>query len=253
MENLINENLVKNIVENISGELDGKRVTRQGATQATGGDISNLTNLTVIISAVIKGLMPVICETIKSAIQEEKAKTPDVNQDIIKLKVELDNANQYSRKDSCRISGLSEEGEDGRQETNENLIRKVVDLGDKIGANITQADVSVTHRLPTKINGVKQTIVKFTSRRAKESFYRSKKKLKELPNCKSIFISEDLTQLRYKLLMQCKKCVGFSSLTTSNTKILVWRDGQDAPVYITQPEDLSKLGLVPDYKALGLI
>ena len=52
---------------------------------------------------------------------------------------------------------------------------------------------------------------------------------------------------------QMVSITGFSSLTTSNTKILVWRDGQDAPVYITQPEDLSKLGLVPDYKALGLI
>ena len=100
---------------------------------------------------------------------------------------------------------------------------------------------------------MRQTIVKFTSRRAKESFYRSKKKLKELPACKSIFISEDLTQLRYKLLKECKKCVGFSSLTTSNTKILVWRDGHDAPVYITQPEDLSKLDMIPNYKALGLI
>ena len=238
--------LLVTLMENVS-------LDRQGAIQSTGGDMANLANLTIIITAVIKGLMPVIHETIRSAIQQEKAISPGVNQDIVKLKVELDNANQYSRKDSCRISGLSEEGEDGRQETNENLIRKVVDLGDKIGANITQADVSVTHRLPTKIHGVRQTIVKFTSRRAKEAFYRSKKKLKELPACKSIFISEDLTQLRYKLLMQCKKCVGFSSLTTSNTKILVWREGQDAPIYITQPEDLSKLGMEPDYKALGLI
>ena len=38
LENLINENLIKNIVENISGELDGKRVTRQGATQALSGE-----------------------------------------------------------------------------------------------------------------------------------------------------------------------------------------------------------------------
>ena len=253
MTELIKEDFIKTIVENITNELDAKRVTRQGATQTPGIDMSSVANLTFIVSAVIKGLMPVIRDTIKSAIQEEKVKTPDINKDIVKLKVELDNANQYSRKDSCRISGLPEDSDAGGHETNDSLVRKVVELGEKTGANITEADISVTHRLPAKIHGVRQTIVKFTSRRAKESFYRSKKKLKDLPNSKSIFITEDLTQLRYKLLQQCKLCVGFSSLTTSNTKILVWRDGHDAPVHITQPEDLKKLDMIPDYKALGLI
>ena len=250
MAELIKEDLIKNIVESITSELDAKRVTRQGATQSPGLD---LPNLTLIISAVIKGLMPVIQATIRSAIQEEKTNSPDVNKDIINLKVELDNANQYSRKDSCRISGLPEGNTNDDEEANEDLVRKVVELGEKTGANISQADISVTHRLPTKINGVRQTIVKFTSRRAKEAFYKSKKNLKGLPTCKSIFISEDLTRLRYKLLLECKKCVGFSSLTTSNTKILVWRDGHTAPVHITTPEDLSKLGMVPNYQALGLI
>ena len=258
MAELIKEDLIKNIVESITSELDAnvldaKRVTRQGATQQTPG--LDLSNLTLIISAVIKGLIPVIQATIRSALQEEKVKSPppDVNKNLIKLRVELDNANQYSRKDSCRISGLPEGNTDGGEESNESLVKKVVELGEKTGANISQADISVTHRLPTKIHGVRQTIVKFTSRRAKEAFYKSKKNLKGLPGCKSIFISEDLTRLRYKLLLECKKCVGFSSLTTSNTKILVWRDGHTAPVHITTPEDLSKLDMVPNYQALGLM
>ena len=253
MAEILKDDFIKTIVENITNELDAKRVTRQGATQSQGTDMYNVANLTLIVSAVIKGLMPVIRDTIKSAMQEEKIDAPDVNKDIVKLRIELDNANQYSRKDSCRISGLPEDSDDGGQETNDSLVRKVVELGEKTGANITDKDISVTHRLPTKIHGVRQTIVKFTSRRAKESFYRSKKKLKDLPACNHIYITEDLTQMRYKLLQQCKQCVGFSSLTTSNTKILVWRDGHDAPVHITQPEDLSKLGMIPDYKALGLI
>ena len=246
----LDNTLIQNIVESVTSELDNKRVTRQNQGQASSLDLSQLT---FIISAIIKGLMPVITDTIKNAIKEEKAQQPqNNNKDILKLKIELDNANQYSRKDSCRISGLVEE-ENGSAESNENLIEKVVDLGNKIGADISQTDISVTHRLPIKISGVRQTIVKFTSRRAKESFYKARIKLKNMPTCKSIFIAEDLTQLRYKLLQQCKTCVGFSGLTTSNTKIIVWREGFANPFYITQPEDLTKIGLVPDYKKLGLL
>ena len=142
MAELIKEDFIKNIVESITSELDAnildaKRVTRQGATQQSPG--LDLSNLTLIISAVIKGLIPVIQATIRSALQEEKVKSPppDVNKDIIKLKVELDNANQYSRKDSCRISGLPEENTDGGEESDESLVKKVVELGEKTGANIS--------------------------------------------------------------------------------------------------------------------
>lgn len=242
---ILNETQMKTIIENITSELDSKRQTRQGSSQSSSLDVSQLTS---IIMAIIKGLMPVIRETIKSAIQEERAENTNVNNEIVKLKVEIDNANQYSRRDSCRISGL----EEGEKETNGELVEKIIDLGMKTGSNITQSDISVAHRLPTKIRGIKQTIVKFTSRHAKESFYRSKKKLKDLTTCKSIFITEDLTQLRYKLLQECKKCVGFSSLTTSSGKILVWREGFPDPIYVTTPEDLGKLQMVPDYHALGL-
>ena len=246
-DSLIDENIIKTIVENITTDLDSKRQTRQGAaSQSQGLDVAQLTS---IILAVVKGLVPIIRDTIKSTIQQEKTENPNVNKEIIDLKIELDNANQYSRKDSCRISGLDEG--DGK-ESNEALVEKIVDLGVKTGANIEKADISVAHRLPAQINGVKQTIVKFTSRHAKESFYRSRTKLKNITSCKSVFITEDLTKLRYKLMQQCKKCTGFSGLTTSGGKILVWRDGFPDPVHITHPKDLTKLELIPDYHALGL-
>ena len=84
MADLINEDLIINIVENSTGDLDGKRVTRQGGTQSLSGEMTNIANLTVIISEVIQGLMPVKCETMKSAIQQKKSKTP----------VELDNTSK---------------------------------------------------------------------------------------------------------------------------------------------------------------
>ena len=104
-----------------------------------------------------------------------------------------------------------------------------------------------------EVKGVKQCIVKFSTRRAKTEFYSSRIKLKEVAGGKNIYISEDLTKLRYKLLMEAKKCAGFRGAVTNNGVIKVWRDGFNDAVFIKRPSDLAKVGLRPDYKALGLI
>ena len=79
--------------------------------------------------------------------------------------------NQYGRRDCCEISGLPvEHGED----TN----KLVINLGSQMGLNLTESDISVSHRLPNnnsyssrlkqgKVNRVSQIpklIVKFVRR-----------------------------------------------------------------------------------------
>ena len=141
--------------------------------------------------------------------------------------------------------------EDDR-ETNDQLVKKIVNLAQKIDCDLTEADVSVAHRLNIKVRGVNQVICKFTSRRAKEMFYRARSKLKDIPDCNYTYISEDLTKLRYKLLQATKKCTRFKAVTTVRGNIWVYRIGEDNPIKVVRPSDLEQLGLVPDYKDLGL-
>ena len=138
---------------------------------------------------------------------------------MLKVKLEVDDLNLYQRRDNVRINGLQEDPE----ETNEQLVDKVLQLGDTIGAPVRKADISVAHRLKAKVQGVHQVIVKFTSRHAKEDFYKAKKKLKDVGDGKSIFINEDLTSLRFKMLQAAKTCVGFRNVTTLIGKVLVWK------------------------------
>ena len=54
---------------------------------------------------------------------------------------EIDNTNQYGRRDCCEISGVPvEHGED----TN----KLVINLGSQMGLKLTESDISVSHRLP---------------------------------------------------------------------------------------------------------
>ena len=85
------------------------------------------------------------------------------------------------------------------------------------------------------------------------AFYYARMKLKDSDKGKGIFINEDLTKLRYKLMMEAKKVPGCRAITTNNGTIKVWVEGRLEGAYtINHPADLEQLGLTPDYKALGL-
>ena len=179
-------------------------------------------------------------ETVKAVLKKER----------IDRMIATDNLEQYQRKDSLRITGIPQEN----GETIVDLENKVLDIANKIGVQMKREDISVTHRLkPDKKGGV-PTIIKFSTRRSKDLMFSAKKKLKDIPEFKdSLFISEDLTRLRFRTLLSAKKCARFSSVATKGGKIFVWRNGSDQPVKIESPHDLVKLGLEPDFKFLGLV
>jgi len=67
---------------------------------------------------------------------------------------------------------------------------------------------------------------------------------------KSVFISEDITQLRVKLRELVKSTEGVSGVYTRDGNIHCTRDGQHH--VIGNPDDLFKLGVDPAMEALGL-
>lgn len=176
------ETIVADVSETLTGTNSGSQKThnlrnKQNDSQQNLSGEMNIAQMSVIIAAIMKNIMPVIVSTIQQTIKTSYGTSniaPKPNSDeILKLKLELDDSNQYHRRDGCRIND---------RETNDQLVKKIVNLTQKI-CDLTEADVSVAHRLNIKVRGVNQVICKFTSRRAKEMFYRARNKLKDIPDC----------------------------------------------------------------------
>ena len=166
----------------------------------------------------------------------------------IQRMIAIDKLEAYTRKDSLRINGIPhEEGETSAQ-----LEDKVLNIAHKIGVNITRGDISVTHRLKADKKGGVPTIIKFSTRRSKDQVFSAKKNLKGMDGMDDVFISEDLTRLRFRTLLSAKKCKDYKSVSTKNGKLFIWRIDHAHPVKIESPMDLMKVGVEPDYKFLGL-
>ena len=67
-----------------------------------------------------------------------------------------------------------------------------------------------------------------------------------------VFISEDLTRLRFRTLLQAKKANNIKSISTKGGKIFVWFVGSDKPVTVESPYDLQRLNIEPDWEFLGI-
>ena len=162
-----------------------------------------------------------------------------------------DRLEQYQRKDSVRITGIPHVS----TETNAQLEEKVITIANKIGVSLVRGDISVTHRLKKDKNGKLPTIVKFSTRRAKEAVFTAKKNLKTLPDMDGVYIGEDLTAIRFSTMMQARACKDFKSVSTKNGKIYVWRNNvanPDKPVMLESPLDLKKLDLQPNLDVMRL-
>ena len=259
------EEVIRAIVSNVNNSLGVGVIPKSHNTRLTSSqqsslkpntDLNNPVNIAVIVGEIVKHLMPIIIKTIKDAVKERgddaeelDSVREELKQERIKSKIELDRLEQYQRKDSLRINGIPYE--DG--ETNTQLEDKILSLGDKIGVTLNRKDISVTHRLKPTKKGIHPVIIKFSTRRSKDELYYAKKKLKDVDGMDNVFISEDLTRLRYRTLLQAKSVKNFNSITTRGGKIKVYVGESKIPVTLESPMDLTKLELEPDMKFLGLI
>jgi hypothetical protein len=95
-------------------------------------------------------------------------------------------------------------------------------------------------------------IVRFVSTDLKFKFFTNKKKLQDCPELKKVYINEDLTVLRLKLLQYVKNIDNVKSAVTRKGKIhCVMKNGKKMTV--DNPDDLFHLGVTDiDYGELGL-
>lgn len=115
-------------------------------------------------------------------------------------------------------------------------------------------DISICHRLGQKnLTKPRQVICKFISRKTKWDLLSHKKKLKESDDFKRVYITEDLTRLRLRMLEMLRENPKTQSVYTRDGKIVCFLKDQDRRYYIDSPDDLSQLGYKDVYFArLGL-
>lgn len=168
---------------------------------------------------------------------------------IRRLHLEEDRLTQYTMRDSVKIFGVPyKAGED----TND-LVRRI---GYSLGVEISEHDISVSHRTG-KIHGNKPRpiVAKFTRRATKHAFLRNRSNAKNIRNDDEgnpvkIFVDEHITPMRGKVCKRLReKQVRY---TTRDGKIIIDNEGSDK-VIIDFPEDWDRLDLsVSEKEELGI-
>jgi hypothetical protein len=158
----------------------------------------------------------------------------------------IDELEQYGRRENLRINGIKED-------TDENVKQKVVDLGKAMGIDVTVRDLNVAHRLGKPGMGAARSIIaRFLYRDVKHQFLVNKKQLKASEHYKHVFINEDLTPLRQAIFYKLRKSDKVESCVTRDGSMRCrLKDGKQC--VINNPDDLFHAGFDDvDYKELRL-
>ena len=169
-----------------------------------------LTNSYEFLSAKYNELLEqskVTNEKITGLLKSTKTMQVEINSNknmALKTMGETEEMAQYLRRDCLEISGVKPNTE----YSSENIVESI---GKVLNVNVTEADISIAHPLPSyKKDALPKLIVKFTRRNVRNEFYAKRKFLagKNLPADpvlknflvgKNIYISESLTPQRKKL------------------------------------------------------
>ena len=148
-------------------------------------------------------------------INKLEMKLKDVGTELTWVKGQLDEQEQYGRRNGLRVWNNIKE------ETGESTDTMIIDIAKGMGVAIKPHDISRSHRVgrPTRDGRARPILVKFTTYRAREKLYSAKKKTKD-----GIFMGEDLTRHRQNLFYKVrteKKSGRFTHAWTSDGRVLV--------------------------------
>ena len=175
--------------------------------------------VTSIVSGVLEGLNKKLdnLEKQNTDLRKENDDLAKENQElqkrVTKLESAVDTAEQYSRRNCLRISGMEEK-------PLENTDKFVFDIANAIGVDLDVGDVDRSHRLGkpgtaeeprTKPRDI---IVKFATYRMRNMFYKARTLTKD-KGYKGVFVNEDLTKSRSKLLYEARRRVKSGQLKSA--------------------------------------
>ena len=145
--------------------------------------------------------------------------------------IRTNNLEQHTRKDNIRLFGIRD---NNKHETVEETTEKTVEVLNKIGMNITNADISIAHRLGSFDSSRNRAIIaKFIKRTHKSEALQNRRKLKGT----GIGLSEDLTKENYSRLRDVKSHENVESAWTKDGVVFAKLKSDVQPKRITDMDD----------------
>lgn len=248
------------IHEAISGSLK-EALAPLASNEAISGIVPTLatavaTAVAVAMEGVMKTMISTIIERLRP-INQPPPVDPRVVSTLRRLTYEGDRQQQYSRRESVRITGIKQDSKEAPEQLEQKVLRVMADAG----VTVVPADISAVHRAGKARSGPKAILVRFVSRRKRTELLKKKKCLKEKSEYKDVFINDDLTPLRARLLGYVKSLDGIKSAWTIDGRIFcqpeyptgLEPERRPKPIVVESPDDLHRLGVTQvDYSRLGL-
>ena len=240
---------------NATNSPGGCKRTRQTNIQNVKVDSNTVAE---IVTQVVEAVQPMIINIVQAAVtasteqvlkrwdeklteqrKEMEAANNKVKKEVQCQKFELDKLEQYGRRENIKIFGVPSSAE-------ENTNDIVVKVASNMGVNISDEDISISHRLPSsRSDRPKPIIVKFVRRNVKTELMKKKKVLREKEETKDIYIEEDLTPMRSKIVRELrndKENVIRVWTIEGRIHCLVREENKESRKVINSPEDLLKIG-----------
>ena len=173
-----------------------------------------------------------------------KTKVDELEKKVATNEANIDSLEQYRRRNTLRISGIPEDAI-------ESTDTKVLDLAGDLNVNLFSHDIDRSHRVgkPSSTK-TRDIIVKFSRYNAGRMLYEVRKDLRHVENRDSIFINEDLTKIRSKLLFDARTLMPANHLSdaySSDGRIFV-RDKEGEQHIINSNDNLREFGDVKEAK-----
>ena len=166
-----------------------------------------------------------------------------MEEEVSDLRLKNDEFEQYTRRYSLRISCIPEtEGE--------NPDDVVLNVSKIMNVDIALSDIDRAHRVgkrSTSKDRDRQLIVRFTSYRARRSFYKGRLGLKHAPKKdRGIYVNADLTKYKLSLLkkpLKLKRETSIINFWTIDGKLFVTtaKGGEKKPFLIRSEQDLEQI------------
>ena len=189
-------------------------------------------------------------ESLSKTCERNRALELELKAAIHNLWDNLDNLEQYTRKNSLEIHGVPKEAYSSTEEA-------VLAIANALDVDISSNDIEISHHLKRK-NSNTAIIVKFANHKDKTKLYKARTKLKTVktssifPSCTvtipefkdRIFINENLTGHRRHVMGQANKMRRNGlplSCWSLDGKIFIKTSPEGAPTRIFSDDDLKKL------------
>lgn len=253
------ESIQSTILARINQALKVSGVNKDAADGSSPDALNTAHFMQQVLPVIVTSVALAVGEYMSKVLERRKDDAPShhhikaLQRNVLLLKYENDRQEQYSRQETMRIMGLKEEqGED--------VEKKVLEVFKEVGASVTSEDISVVHRTGQRKKGARHVLVRFISRKKKREVMKNRKNLKDKEAFKQVYLNDDMTALRSRLMAYIKDSGKFGRVWASEGRVFVQpktppgaSQNTDSVVHVVEsPDDLFQIGLEVDFDKLGL-